>query len=148
MKKLHKYLTATLIIISTTLLLGCEKEKNINEKDLPSQATLFLNTHFSGSAISSTVKDIEGNNTTFEVILANGINIDFDKNGNCISMDGHGKRLPDSAIPSAILLYVQTYYPDNFITDWGFEPFGQKVELSNEIELGFELDGTFIKIIR
>ena len=141
MKKLLTYLM-TIIVVTTLLSTGCEKETTINEHQLPEQAKLYLITHFSSQRISKTIRDKEGNTTTFEVLLANGINIDFDKNGKCISMDGHGQKLPDN-----ILIYVQTHYSDHFITDWGFESFGQKVELSNEIELGFDLNGNFLRIL-
>lgn len=146
MKKLLSYFT-TMMVVTALLSAGCEKETTISEHELPEQAKLFLTTHFSGQGITKATRDIEGNTTTFEVILANGINVDFDKNGKCISMDGHGQKLPDSALPSGILTYVQTHYSGYFITDWGFEFFGQKVELSNEIELGFDLSGNFLRIL-
>lgn len=147
MKNINKYLVAAMLLITSLFFIGCEKETAINEKELPEQAKLFLATHFPGESIASAIKDKEGNSNTYEVVMANGININFDENGKCISMDGYGKRLPDSSLPTQILVYVQANYQNHFITDWGFESFGQKVELSNEIELGFEIDGDFIKIL-
>lgn len=146
MKKLLSYFS-TILVVTILLSAGCKTETTISEHELPEQAKLFLTSHFSGQPIIKATRDNEGNTTTFEVILANSINVDFDQNGKCISMDGHGQKLPDSTFPSGILTYVQTHYSDHFITDWGLESFGQKVELSNEIELAFDLSGHFLRIL-
>ena len=68
-----------------------------------------------------------------------------DSASNIIDVDGV-IQLPNSVIPQSILDYVSVNYPNNVITDWELEFNHQQVELNNNIELEFEMNGNFIRI--
>ena len=125
---------------------GCDNEKVVDETNLPPQATEFIEAHFPDASIARVVRDRDDLLTSFDVILDNRVELEFDKQGECFSVDGNANdKLPDSLIPLKILEYVQKNYPDQYITDWEKNKTIQEVSLSNNKELIFNLSGTFLR---
>ncbi len=77
--------------------------------------------------------------------LSENVELTFNNTFQIIEIDGT-TQLPDSVIPAAILDYVAQNYPNNFITNWELEDNHQQVELNDETELEFTLDGVFIRV--
>jgi hypothetical protein len=58
-----------------------------------------------------------------------------------------GGKLQDSVIPTKILDYVSSTYPDNYIIGWELEDKGrQQVTLNNNLELEFDKDSKYLRI--
>src|SRR5690606_25102956 len=112
---------------------------------LPKDAQLFIAQHFPDQEIIQVVKERDDLKTGYDVYLSDGFNLDFDKKGNIIGVEGTSK-LPDSVVPTKILAYVQANYPDSFIRDWELDDRGQEVTLSNGMDLKFDKEGNFIRI--
>lgn len=55
-------------------------------------------------------------------------------------------KLPDSVIPTKILSYVKSNYPNNYITEWESGRRKQQVELNNDLSLDFNHSGVFLRI--
>jgi len=141
MKALSIYFLMILLAVS-----GCDNEKVVDETNLPPQATEFIEAHFPDASIARVVRDRDDLLTSFDVILDNRVELEFDKQGECFSVDGNANdKLPDSLIPLKILEYVQKNYPDQYITDWEKNKTIQEVSLSNNKELIFNLSGTFLR---
>ena len=141
MKALSIYFLMILLAVS-----GCDNEKVVDETNLPPQATEFIEAHFPDVSIARVVRDRDDLLTSFDVILDNRVELEFDKQGECFSVDGNANdKLPDSLIPLKILEYVQKNYPDQYITDWEKNKTIQEVSLSNNKELIFNLSGTFLR---
>lgn len=141
MKALSIYFLMILLAVS-----GCDNEKVVDETSLPPQATEFIEAHFPDASIARVVRDRDDLLTSFDVILDNRVELEFDKQGECFSVDGNANdKLPDSLIPLKILEYVQKNYPDQYITDWEKNKTIQEVSLSNNKELIFNLSGTFLR---
>lgn len=49
-------------------------------------------------------------------------------------------------IPANVLGYVQNNYADHFIVEWDKDKTDQEIQLSNGLELIFNLSGTFLRI--
>ena len=62
-----------------------------------------------------------------------------------IDIEGISK-LPDSVIPSKIREYVVANYPQNHIIGWEIDGRNQQVELDNDLDLEFTMNGDFIRI--
>jgi hypothetical protein len=120
-------------------------EKVIPEAQIPTELKSYVTTHFPSSTINKAVEDMFYNILTYDVYLSGNVALEFDSNYNIIDIDSNSE-LPDSVIPQAILTYVAANYASNFITDWELELNHQQVELNNDTELEFEMDGTFIRI--
>ncbi len=147
MKKL--LLAITLLVSVSIFSISCDKETIIDENQLPSKASQFLSANFNGVKILSVVEEKEGlSGKEYDVLLENGIEIKFDKNGNWLDIDAQSDTasLPDSLIPTSILDYVKENYPNAGINSIETEKYGYDVELTNGLDLIFDKDGKFNRI--
>lgn len=144
---------AFLLAIALAAFISCsEDDKNngdyenvIPEAEIPTELKSYVTTHFSSSTINKAVEDMDDNVLTYDVFLSGNVSLEFDSNFKITDIDSNSE-LPDSVIPEAILTYVAANYASNFITDWELEMDHQQVELNNNTELEFKMDGTFIRI--
>ncbi|MDQ3292307.1 MAG: PepSY-like domain-containing protein [Bacteroidota bacterium] len=133
-------------VFSTLFFFGCEKEETVTAAELPQQAKDFISTHFGNATIVSVEKEKEISHTSFDVVLNNGTTLDFNSSGECTDIDGKTTPLPASVIPAKILDYVQTQYPTDSIVSWEKDGQHQEVQLGNNLELKFDLDGNFLSL--
>lgn len=141
---MKKIITIALLIFSLALLTGCDKEVIITENNIPSEIKTYVAEHFPATSILRAVKDKDGTEL-YEITLANGVNLEFNKQNEIIDIDGNSK-LPDSVIPSALLTYINTNYPSSFIIGWEIRGNNQEIELNSSIELVFTMAGEFLRI--
>mgnify|MGYP000941353213 FL=1 len=147
MKKL--LLALTVLFSIATLTMSCDKEAVVTEDQLPQTANQFLNENFKGVKILSVVEEKEGlSGKEFDVLLDNGIEIKFDKNGQWLDIDAKADTatLPDNLIPTAIRDYVKQNYANAGINSIEKEKHGYDVELTNGLDLVFDKDGKFVRI--
>ncbi|WP_282017641.1 PepSY-like domain-containing protein [Salegentibacter mishustinae] len=119
-------------------------------KNLPATAKNFIQQNFS----SNTVQEVEENSKwqiwaddKYEVKLSNGIELDFDENGNILEIDSQkDEAIPMSALPSTIATYLKENYPDSQVIGWEKEKKSQEVDLVDGTELEFDEQGNFRKI--
>ena len=138
------------LLLSTT---SCDndddnKESTINAADLPKSADTFVTTYFPNTTyVLITKQNIADNDgSIYDVKLSNNFEIDFDANGNWIDIDGNNQAVPVELVPEKIQTYVTTNYPNQFVTSIDNETTYTEVELSNNIELVFDLQGNFLRI--
>lgn len=139
------------VLVALVLLVGfssCSKDDDlvISETDLPTTAKAYVQTHFGSTTINKVIKDT-GLEVEYEVYLANGTYLEFNEDG-AIEQIKSKTKLPDSVIPSSLLSYVSTNYPNLFIIEWELDLTDQEIKLSNGIELKFDLDDNFLRIDR
>ncbi|MGB7529219.1 MULTISPECIES: PepSY-like domain-containing protein [Sphingobacterium] len=147
MKKL--ILAFTILFSIATLTMSCDKETVVTEDQLPSTASQFLNQHFNNVKILSIVEEKEGlSGKEYDVLLDNGIEIKFDKNGEWLDIDAKADTtsLPESLIPASINSYVKQNYANAGINSIEKEKHGYDVELTNGLDLVFDKDGKFVRI--
>lgn len=117
---------------------------------LPKNARDFISTSFS-SVKTEEVKENSNwqiwEDEKYEVRLSNGMQLDFDENGDIIEIDSNNNEaIPETALPSTIVSYVKSKHPDAKVVGWEKQGKGQEVELSNDVEVEFDKDGNFLKI--
>lgn len=135
-----------LTFLSALLILSaCDKESVVPEGKLPDDAQRFISLHFPDQSISQVVKDRDGLSVGYDVILENGIQLEFNRKGACSSIEGN-IALPDSVIPEKILDYVNQTYSDHYIISWELDDREQEVEMDNGTELKFDKDSNFLRI--
>lgn len=128
------------------LLVGCEKDdQRVAPDKLPEQAQTFLAEEFPNATVSSVVKDYDDGTHTYKVRLSDGTYVEFRKNGEWKEVENRVAGVPEGVIPVKIWSYLQTNYPDNFVVDIERERH-YDVELNNDLDLEFSLDGDFIRI--
>lgn len=125
------------------IVAACDKEKVVQEEDLPETARIFIRQHFPDLTITGIILDKDGKTKDYEVRFSNGTEIDFNKKGEWLSIDCRQSEVPASIIPVAILDYVRTNYPERFITKIEKQRNGYEVGIQFGEELLFSWDGTF-----
>lgn len=139
-----------LILILTTILtitgiISC-KDSIITADRLPDAARSFINEYFAENTISYIKKDRGLAIISYEVVLQDGTEIEFDKSGNWDSIDCKRKAVPAGLVPDAISEYVQVNFPGQLIVKIDREAFGYEIELSSDLELKFDKNGKMLEI--
>lgn len=139
-----------LILILTTILtitgiISC-KDSIITADRLPDAARSFINEYFAENTISYIKKDRGLANISYEVVLQDGTEIEFDKSGNWDSIDCKRNAVPAGLVPDAISEYVQVNFPGQLIVKIDREAFGYDIELSSDLELKFDKNGKMLEI--
>lgn len=128
---------------------SCEKEELIDADNLPSVANTFLNDHFKDVKVLSVTREKEAlSGTEYQVLLNNGVEVKFDKNGNWTEVDARENTaaIPTSFVLKPIVDYVRDNYDDAGINGIDKEKYGFDVELTNGLDLVFDTDGKFVRI--
>lgn len=141
--KLYTILTSLLLFS----LIGCANgQEPLNDKNkLPQAIKTYIAQHFPKHKIVQAIVDKELFSKSYEVLLSDNVRLDFDKKKQIEEIKST-TQLPDSVIPTAILTYVKTNYPDNVIIAWERDDREQSIELDNKIELTFDKKGKLIEI--
>lgn len=145
-----KNLAIALCVLSLTFM-SCSKDDNsidnnlLSEAEIPLEIKGYIADNFPSNSINRAEKNIENNQTFYNIYLSENLNLEFNSDLEVIDIDDDSE-LPLSVIPQSIQDYVAQNYPNNFITDWELEDNYQEVELNNGIELEFTLEGVFIRV--
>ncbi len=142
-RKMVRKLTNTLMaLLAICLFTQCNDDDNIDPKLLPEAAKVFLETHYPNQTYT-VEKDAENGQTVYEVDLKNGVEVEFTENGECIYVGGRTTEVPKAVLSSKIEDYIDENYSGVRVVEWEIEDNYQEVELSNNVELIFDLDGNF-----
>lgn len=136
------------LVLASMIFVGCKDDDQVvNETTLPQTARVYLDTHFPTVSISRVERERDDNRISYDVYLQNSLEVEFDESGQVSGIDGQrGTYLPDSVIPSAVLEYIKTNYSNYFIVEWDIDARSQEIQLSNGVELIFDLNGGFLRI--
>jgi hypothetical protein len=139
----------TLLLSAAFAVSSCDSEEIISETKLPASSQEFIKTHFPGIAITLIMKETDGLEKDYTVYLANGFDIDFEKNGNWDDIDGHIHPLPQSILdllPAGIAEYVSANFKESKIVEVNKERYGYEIGLSDrlDLDLKFNASGGFI----
>ncbi|RPE00901.1 hypothetical protein EGM88_00705 [Aureibaculum marinum] len=120
-----------------------ENEETLTYAELLENIKSFIETHFSDVSVKEITKETNGSYVKYEIEMFNDIEMDFDANGELTSIE------VDAGIPTAIISenissYVSENYPDATIVEWDLDRRKQEIELDNDVELVFDLDGNFL----
>jgi hypothetical protein len=123
---------------------GSDGGSEIDAAELPDASRSFLSRILPGVDIRFAERDGDG----FDVVMANGVEVDFDAAGNWVEVDGRGNPLPASALraaPSSAVSYAQRNF-DSPITEIEREPYGFDLYLASGVELEFGPSGNFLRV--
>ncbi len=113
--------------------------------EVPSQINTFINKHFSGKTVVKYKKEIDKKGTEYKIYLNDFTKLEFNTQFEPVEIKSESQ-LPESVLPSKIVSYVKSNYPALFILEWEKKKTKQQVELSNDLELEFDLNGNFLRI--
>lgn len=140
---MKKILSVIIVALMSIQLLPAKDVVTADVKKLPEEAATFIRKHFEGLGVSYIKIDKELFSTTYEVVMTNGMEIDFDGKGNCTNVDAKKKEVPGELVPVPVAEYVKRTFGNQFITEISYKRKIIKVELNNDLELIFDNKGNF-----
>lgn len=144
MKKFGLILASLLL---SAMALFADNEKITRDKSvLPSACRTFLSAYFHQSEISH-IK-IESNllgTKGYDVILTNGVNVEFDKSGEWKEIEARHAFIPLKVLPDRIADYIRNNFPDNTVISADKDTREYEIKLNNDLELKFDRNGYFKK---
>ena len=134
-----KKLFALFIGLAALQTVACADDKPIALKDLPAAAQQFLQQYFPDvkATYAKVDNDLWGKN--YDVLMADGSSVEFDKNGNWTDVSCKASQVPAAVIPQAIRNHVAQQHPDQRIVSIDRDSKDYEVKLSNGVELKFDL---------
>lgn len=134
-------------IFAFVLLMTACSDKPVTAEQLPEPVKAFIQQHFPEQTISFAKKDLEVTGTQYDVVLADGTQIDFDTDNQWDKVEGTmNNPVPTALIPEAILTHLQTQFPDAMILKIDKENYGYEIELANGLELKFNKAGALMEV--
>ncbi len=141
-----KKIFAVLATVMISLTACADRHQQIDYPKLPVQAQAFIQTYFNHADIAYIERERDGIHYEYSVYLKNATEIDFDNHGNLQSIDCKVSPVPAGIVPELIVNFVSLHHPDHFIVEYAVDYRRLKVELSNGLDLEFDLEGNFIRI--
>ena len=102
--------------------------------------------HFADSKVALAKMESDFFYKSYEVIFTNGNKVEFGKNGNWEEVNCKYTSVPTAIIPTTIQKYVTTNYPDTRVLKIERDKKEYEVQLSNRVELKFDLKFNLIDI--
>lgn len=144
MKTMSYLIVALLFVLQSTHCSG--RDKVITVKELPVAAQNVMTKHFKSQRVLLVQKDNDALRVSYDVVLADGIKLEFDSKGQWTEIDTKPQAVPAALVPAAISDYVKGAYPDARIVQIERDRTGYDVDLSNGLEVKFNKKLKVIKI--
>jgi hypothetical protein len=146
---MKKIIYGALGIVFAMVAISCDddddKDQVLEQAELPEPARNFVELHFPQQTINYTARDEDD----YRVTLDNGIAIEFNLDGSWDEVKGNGVEFPVSLIeslPESLLGYLSTNYSGIEIIRLEMDQGNYEIELSNRLELIFDIDGSFVRL--
>lgn len=146
MKTIKILMLALMAVLQLTSCHSDDDDVVINQTDLPAVAQTFLNDYFNNLQVTRVEKDSENGADYYDVYLADGTELEFDKSGAWTSVDCKTKAVPVGIVPEAISKYVAENHANLTIVQIERESYGYEIELSNDLDIRFDHDFKVIKV--
>ena len=141
MKKI--FAIAAIALASLQIISADDRPVTFNQ--LPAAAQAFINTNYAGEKISYATVDDDLILPDYNVMLANGVKIQFEHNGALEKIESRAG-IPSDLVPVQIRDYVQLHYPDAIFTGYEIGRKSYEVKLSNRMEIKFNRNFHVIEI--
>ncbi len=134
-----------LLLAGPTAMMAKGQDTMISVDRLPAESRSFLNTYFSEIEVSYVEVDKELMWVTgYEVILIDGTEINFARNGQWKEVERRKNAVPPAIIPKEIVQYVEKNFPGKEILGIEKETRKWEIKLNNRMELSFDMKGRLI----
>ena len=131
MMKTIKILTMTLLFAFQAV--ACSGgDKVITVEALPAAAQTLFGKYFGGKQVSLVKKDKEGLKTYYDVVMADGVKLEFDSKGEWRDIEDK-----QNGVPAEISAYVAQNYSGQRILKIDRTRTGFEIDLANGLELTF-----------
>lgn len=141
---MKKFLISLLTLIGVAGF-ACAKDSYAHDASvLPQAARTVIDNNFKSKVSVVKIDKDFGRVSEYEVILTDGTEISFDRNGNWDNVEvNDAKSVPASMVPKAIRDYVSSQHSGQRIVGIDKERHGYDIELSNGVDMKFDKEGRF-----
>ena len=143
---MKKFILMILSVVLFQNISYAESERLITVDKLPVAAQKFLKTHFADQSLTYAKVDGYMFDVDYEVRLADGTKIDFDRKGNWTNVERKAVALPEKLVPTKIAEYVAKHYAGAKVVKIERNKRSFEVELSNGLELTFDTRYNLINV--
>ena len=134
-------------IFALVLLMTSCSDRPVAPAQLPGAITAFIQQNFPNQAITFAQKDLEITGWQYDVVLADGTQIEFDTDQMWDKIQcSMTNPIPAALIPAPIMTYIQDNFPGVMILKIDKDSFGYEVELANGLELKFNQAGALMEM--
>lgn len=137
-----------LIAATLTFSVASAQDSKVTFNDLPADAINFVRQHFLVDHIASVWKDTDYNDEEYTVIFRDGLEIEFNGNGDWKELKARHGKVPDHVVPEKILAHVSATFPFESIKEVSrnLTKKRYKAELTDDQELKFDENFNFIGV--
>ena len=139
-----------LLLIAATLTFSAAsaQDSKVTFNDLPADAINFVREHFLVDHIASVWKDTDYNDEEYTVIFRDGLEIEFNGNGDWKELKARLGKVPDHVVPDKILAHVRATFPFESIKEVSRNLTKKRyeAELTDDQELKFDENFNFIGV--
>ncbi len=139
-----KYFLTTLLI--ATAIACSAQDRIISVNELPEAAQSLIKSHFNSSKPTLVQRDKDGLKVNYDVVMDNGIKLEFDNKGNWTEIDCKPKAVPSALVPTAIQNYISKHFNGTKVVQIERTGKGYEVDLSNGIDIEFNKKMKAVKI--
>ena len=143
MKKTFTILV-TLLIFSSVLRAE-DMHRIVTFEELPAKAQEFVTTYFSSQTIRFVRMEIEVTKTEYTVRFENGMEVEFNSNGDWDEVESHADCLPMGFLHENIINYLNQHHPDCCLHEVARGRHKFDIELSDGLEIIFNKNGEFLR---
>ena len=143
---MKKFILMILSVVLFQNISYADSERLITVDKLPVAAQKFLKTHFADQPLTYAKVDGYMFDVDYEVRLADGTKIDFDRKGNWTNVERKTVALPEKLVPTKIAEYVAKHYAGSKVVKIERNKRSFEVELSNGLELTFDTRYNLINV--
>lgn len=139
------------LLILTTFLINAfalhaeDAHRIITFEELPIKAQEFVTTYFSSQTIRFVRIEIEVTKTDYTVRFENGMEIEFNSNGDWEEVESHSECLPSGFLNEMILNFLNKNHPNFCLNEIARDRHKIEVELANGLEIVFNKNGEFLR---
>ena len=133
------------LLISNLSLRAEDIHRIITFEELPVKAQEFVITYFPEQNIRFVRMEIEVTKTEYTVRFDNGMEIEFNGNGDWDEVESHSECLPSGFLPESILNYLSRHHPNACLHEIARSRHKFEIELANGLELIFNKNGEFLR---
>lgn len=113
---------------------------------LPAEARLIIVETFGQNKINHIKIDEDMYGTSYDVILNNGTELEFDRLGRLTEVEAGRNSVPAKLVPAAIRAYLKANYKNAKITSLDISRDHYEVGLAGGLDLRFDKNGRFLGV--
>ncbi len=133
------------LLISVIAMQAENQRRIISFEELPKKAQTFVGSYFNALEITFVRMEVELTKTEYTVRFGNGMEVEFNSNGDWVEVESHSECLPKDFLDEKILSFVDEHHKGYCFHEIARRRHKIEVELSSGLQLIFNKKGEFLR---